>query len=372
MMNRIVALIVFIVFVSIDRIVKAGPYNEPGISGFVDANGKATPPSDPNRVLNPIFRGWATSAPEELYQPTPQYIQPWFKDPTSALGPATGDIYDVVCLGDLTQNDINQGVPAGQITLVFGDLYEPNDPCHIRDQNGYDFVVFENAFASIDSNLSGGYIAGEVFADLGYVEVSSNGADFVRFPSVSLTPGRVGSFGTVDITDIYNLAGKHPNGYGFCTGTPFDLSELKNEPNVLNGSVDLNDIVYVRIIDVPGSGDFFDNAAMLVDPCSGPNWNYYDSNHPIYDAWVTMTSGGFDLEAIGVLHPQQFRGDINLDGIVDFKDFVILANAWRRQFGQNGWISRCDISNPKDLVVDFLDFAEFAEGWLKAEQWRTN
>jgi hypothetical protein len=368
-MKSISALIVFIVFVSIGRIVRAGPYNEPGISGFVDANGKATPPSDPNGVLNPIFRGWAQDVAS--YEPTPEVGWDWM-DSSMALGAATGDQFDIVSLGDLTQTEITQGWPAGRITLIFGKPYEPNDPCHIRDADGYDFVVFENGFASIDTNMSGGYIAGEVFAELGYVEVSSNGVNFARFPSVSLTPGRIGSYGTVDITDIYNLAGKHPNGYGLCTGTPFDLSELKNEPNVLNGSVDLNDIVYVRIIDIPGSGDYFDAGRKHIDPCTGPEWDYYEANHPVYDAWLTIDSSGFDLEAIGVLKPQQLRGDINLDGIVDFKDFVILANAWRKHFGQNGWISRCDISNPKDLVVNFSDLAMFAENWLMIEQWRGN
>ena len=369
MMKRRRALVVFIVFMGIGEIVKAGPYNEPGISGYVGPDGGYASPDEPNAVINPIFRGWAKDVAS--YEPTPEVGYDWMNF-TLALGPATGDQLDIVSLGDLTQSEINQGAPAGRITLVFGDPCEPNDPCHIRDNSGYDFVIFENAFASLDTNSSAGYIAGEVFAELGYVEVSSNSVDFVRFPPVSLTPGQVGSYGTVDITDIYNFTGKHPNGYGVCTGTPFDLSELKNEPNVQNGSVDLNDIVYVRIVDIPGSGDFNDEGRKHIDPCTRPNWDYYDANHPVYDAWFTIDSGGVDLEATGVLNPQEYRGDINLDGIVDFDDYVILASSWRKQFGQDGWISRCDISSPKDLVVDFSDFAVLADDWLKAEQWRSN
>jgi hypothetical protein len=363
------ALKVFIIVLYIAPIALAGPYNEPGVCGYVGSNWNATSPSDPNGRINPIFRGWANEVAS--YEPTPETSYDWMNYEL-ALGPATGDQFGgIVSLGDLTQAEINLGIPAGRITLVFGNPYEPNDPCHIRDQNGYDFAVFENAFASLDSNSSGGSVAGEVFAELGYVEVSSNGVDFARFPSISLTPGLVGPYGTVDITDIYNLAGKHPNGYGLCTGTPFDLSELKNEPNVQNGSVDLNDIVYVRIIDIPGSGDFNDDAKKLIDPCTWPNWDYYDANHHIYDAWLTIVSGGVDLEAIGVLHPQQYRGDINLDGIVNSEDLSILADAWLRQFGQDGWISRCDISNPKDMTVDFSDYAVLAKDWLKVEQWRS-
>ncbi len=359
MMKSVSALIVFIVLVGIGRIVRAGPYNEPGINGYIGPDWKHASPNDPNAVINPIFRGWAADVAS--YEPAPGVDQNW-SNPLLALGPATGDVCDIVSLGDLDDTQIAEGVAPGWITLIFGDPCEPNDPNHIRDGNGYDFVVFENGFCVIGNRY---------FCELGYAEVSSDGVAFARFPSVSLTSGLVG-FGTVDITNICNLAGKHPNNSMQCTGTPFDLNDLANEPNVLNGSVDLNDIVYVQIVDIPGSGDFKDEATQYVDPCSWPDWDYYDADHPIYDAWLTWGSGGFDLEAIGVLHPQQYRGDVNLDGIVDFEDFVILARAWQKQFGQDGWISRCDINSPKDLVVDIFDFVVLAEDWLGVEQWRGN
>jgi hypothetical protein len=359
MMKSVSALKVFIIVGCFGAVVRAGPYNEPGISGYVDANGKSASPTDPNAVINPIFRGWARAVAS--YAPAPD-VESAYSNPAKALGPATGNILDIVSLGDLDETQIAEGVAQGRITLIFGDPCLSNDPNHIRDAEGYDFVVFENGFRVTGNKY---------FCELGYAEVSSNGVDFARFPSVSLTGGRVG-FGTVDITDIYNLAGKHPNGYGVCTGTPFDLSELANEPNVLNGSVDLNNIVYVRIVDIPGSGDFNDEGRKFIDPCTWPDWDYYDANHPIYDAWPTSGSGGFDLEAIGVLHPQQYRGDINLDGVVNFVDFTILASAWQKQFGQDGWIARCDISSPRDMVVDILDFAVLAEDWLEVEQWRGN
>jgi hypothetical protein len=274
-------------------------------------------------------------------------------DKTMALGPSYSKIsYDTVSLGDLDWNEIDAGKTPGKITLSFTET--------IRDQNGYDFVVFENGFPTGD-NL--------YFCEFAYVEVSSNGTDFVRFPSVELNGVPDAN---MDITQVYNLAGKHPNNYDQFTGTPFDLSEIRNEPNVVAGLVDLNNILYVRIVDVPGSGDFYDNAHKLIDPCSWPVWDYYDSNHPIYDAWPTKWSDGFDLEAIGVLNPQEYRGDINLDGIVDYEDLAIFANCWLSHFGQDNFLSRCDLAEPKDLIVNFKDFAEFAKGWRKTEQWRVN
>jgi hypothetical protein len=360
MMKRTVAWKVFLIIGLFGAIVKGGPYREAGVCSYIGPDHKATTPSDPNGEINPIFRGWATNyvsyGPTPMPMPTsPRYPRGlMYFDPTMALGPSYSNIsYDTVSLGDLDQNEINAGTPAGQMTLSFTET--------IRDQSGYDFVVFENGFRARD-NL--------YFCEFGYVEVSSDGVDFARFPSASLTGGRVGAYGMIDITNVYNLAGKHPNIGSTLTGTPFDLSEIRNEPNVVAGLVDLNNILYVRIVDVPGSGDYYDDAHKLIDPCTWPDWDYFDANHPIYDAWVTWGSDGLDLEAIGVLQPQEYSGDINLDGIVDYEDLEIFAQCWLSHFGQDNYLSRCDMAKLKDLTVNFKDFAEFAKGWRKVEQWR--
>jgi hypothetical protein len=209
-----------------------------------------------------------------------------------------------------------------------------------------------------------------MFAELGYVEVSSNGSDFVRLPSVSLTDGLVGMYGTLEISNVYNLVGKHPNAEGVCTGTPFDLREINNEPEVVSGLVDINNINYVRIVDVPGSGDFEDEAVRHIDPGSRPLWDFYANRHPIYDAWLTYDSGGVDLEAVGILKEQNYSADINLDGVVDMFDYVLFASAWGSNFGQAKWIDRCDLAESRDYVVDESDLEVFSSQWLKVEQWR--
>ena len=336
----------------------AGPYREKGICSYIGPDHKAASPWDTNGVINPIFRGWASAVVS--YSPAPDVGPDWI-NPVKALGPSYGNtlfkdhILDVVSLGDLYREDIDAGMLPGRIILSFTET--------IRDRNGYDFVVFENDFR---------YMGDDYFCELGYVDVSSDGVNFARFPSVSLTGGLVGGYGTVNITNVYNLAGKHPNEGSEFMGMPFDLSEITNEPNVAAGLVDLNNISFVRIVDIPGSGDYYDDSHKLIDPCTWPDWDYYDADHPVYDAWVTYDSGGFDLEAIGVLQPQEYGGDINLDGIVDCEDLDIFADCWLSHFGQDNYLSRSDLAKPKDLTVNFKDFAEFANGWCKIEQWRIN
>jgi hypothetical protein len=352
-------------YFALDTIVYQGelfydhPYTEAGINGYIDPenNRQHAGPEDAGAITNPIFRGWASAVAG--YCQVPGVASQW-SDPNKTLGPATGNVGDIFSLGELSREQIYNRVSPGWITLFFD---EP-----ICNNKGYDFAVFENGMIS-KNTTSGGSIAGQVMAELAYVEVSSNGKDFVRFPAVSLTAGPVGPYGTIDISNVYNLAGKHPNANGICTGTPFDLQEIAHEPNVVSGIVDINIIKYVRIVDIPGTGDFYDNAVKHIDPNTRPGWDYYKNNHPIFDAWPTWGSGGFDLEAIGVLHEQQYSADIDLNGTVDVHDFELFASAWHTHFGQPGWLARCDLAEPKDMFIDMSDLVIFLNQWQAQETW---
>ena len=168
---------------------------------------------------------------------------------TDAVGPAADGA--VLSLGD-----------GGTATLSF--------PYPIGNGSGADFAVFENAFSN-------------TFLELAFVEVSSDGINFVRFPAVSNsdTAVQIGTFGAIDATEIHNLAGKYRSGYG----TPFDLEDLKDAPGI-----DIENITHVRIIDVVGS--------------INPEYCSRDSRGVIInDPWTTpFNEGGFDLDAVGVIH----------------------------------------------------------------------
>ncbi len=332
-----------------------GPYCESGISGYVDNFGRGAEVGA--GVLNPLFAGWASGVAE--YSPAGNVSDEW-DDVEKCLGPATGDNFDVVSLGDLNADEIADGNEPGFITLVFDSA--------VSDGQGYEFAVFENGIVS-DYNTGDGSAEGEMFAELGYVEVSTDGEHFVRFGGVCLVEEAPGAYGTVDITEVYGLAGKHPNTLSVCTGTAFDLGELSGRAEVLSGLVNLDEINYLRIVDIPGSGDFFDGAVYFTDPNSYPSYMNYSDVHAVYDAWVTHDSGGFDLDAVGVLKEQVYRGDINLDGVVDYFDFVILAGSWGSHFGEEGYLVRCDISSVRDNVVDEQDALELGSQWLCRESW---
>ncbi len=346
------------------------PYaSEPGIHGYVDVHTKLpADPRDPNAILNPIFRDWAAKVAD--YSPADDtWSGPW-NDPNKALGPVTGDHFDIVSLGELSDEEIDAGRLPGSLTLALGDPCDPEDAGSIRNAAGYDFVVFENAIVS-QFTTPNGSVEGQVLGELAYVEVSSNGVDFARFPSVSLTARLVGAYGTIAPGDIHNLAGKHPNANGICIGTPFDLNDLAEHPSVVAGLVDLDHITRLRIVDIPGNGAFLDQATACIDPNTADEWRPYTGLHPIYDQWPTYGSGGFDLEAVGILEPQAYAADINLDGVVDADDLDLMTSAFKSRFGQANWIGRCNLAQPKDLVIDANDLAAFASQWGRVESWRT-
>lgn len=193
---------------------------------------------------SPAFISWANGHLNLIYGTGVDDI---WKTPQKAYGPAVGTDFDIVCLGN-----------GGQIVMTF--------PRPIRDDTGPDFAVFENGVT-------------QTFLELAYVEVSSDGVNFYRFPNRSQGNSFVGSYGMVDPTNLNGLAGKYQKGFG----TPFDLASLVDTP-----LLDRSNVRFVRIVDIIGDGNRLDS-----------------TGHPIYDPYPTTGSGGFDLEAIGVIHQNE-------------------------------------------------------------------
>ncbi len=266
--------------------------------------------SDGIAYNDPQIVGWATDCTGQ--RPAYATFGTW----ADALGPAPAVSNDVVSLGDAGY---------GYALLTFDVT--------IADGPGPDLAVFENAF-KVGSN---------VFAELGFVEVSSEGDVFARFPSHSLTPAPVGSFGVIDPTNVNNLAGKHVNNEGGpWLGTPFDLAELSEHPDVQSGSIDLLNINYVKIIDVVGDGSTFDS-----------------EGNPIYDPYPTnFAAGGFDLDAVAVLNTPPLPGDTDGNGYVDDDDLSIIINNWGMQD-----VTRQEGDLDGSGTVDGRDYTEVLSYW---------
>ncbi len=218
------------------------------------------------------FAAWATGCTiqrgfMDIANPTLGYAS--IGDSSQAIGPADDN---TVSLGD-----------SGIADLTFiHPIY--NGP-------GPDFAVFENGFRNAtDSSLA--------FLELGFVEVSSDGIHYFRFPANSLTQTQVqvSNNSYIDAANLNNLAGKYVGMYG----TPFDLDDLIGIPGL-----DVNNITNVRIVDVVG-------------PING-HASLDSAGRRINDPYPTpYPSCGFDLDAIGVIHElyesvKQLPGNISVN-----------------------------------------------------------
>jgi hypothetical protein len=202
-----------------------------------------------------VFVAWATDCS----------IQRGYQDiSNTSLGYASvGD--STMALGQAGTNGVVSLGDGGSAILKF------QDP--ISNGTGFDFAIFENSFS-------------DDFLELAFVEVSSDGVNYVRFPATSntQTTTQIGPFDNAgDATKLNNLAGKYRAQYG----TPFDLQELVGNP-----LLDINAITHLKIIDVVGS-------------INSMYATYDINNNPINDPFPTgFASGGFDLDAVGVIHQQ--------------------------------------------------------------------
>ena len=134
-----------------------------------------------------------------------------------------------------------------------------------------------------------------------FVEVSSDGTNFQRFPNYSTTPGPIAGGGVLDPDNLAGFAGVNPvladvgdantpgNGInpfqvGAAGGDVFDLNSLSQTPLVLSGVVDLQHIRYLRLVDIIGNGSTLDSFG-----------------RPIYDPVGTFVNGA-DVDSVAVIN----------------------------------------------------------------------
>lgn len=203
------------------------------------------------------FAGWATSCDVKR-----GYMD--IADPS--LGFASAG-YNTSGTGKPDQMIVSLG-DSGVATLGFESV--------LYNGAGFDFAVFENGFPNPNNPE-------ESFIELAFVEVSSDGVNFFRFPASSLTPdtSQIPMAGVyMNARKINNLAGKYIGGWG----TPFDLQELAGTPGL-----DINHITHIRLADVIGSVD--SRASKDKDG------NIINDPYP-----TPIPGGGFDLDAVGAFY----------------------------------------------------------------------
>ena len=177
----------------------------------------------------------------------------------------------------------------------------------IIDGEGDDFCVFENGFTS-------------TYLELGFVEVSSDGEHFYRFPATSYT-----TYNDIRPELLNNIAGKYEVGWG----TPFDLSEIED-----NEFFNRNNVRYVRIVDIIAGVDTDSQGNLIYDGTSGG------------------PSTGYDLTGVGVLNQGSSYIVADCEGLLTSADTHELISADNGEMDANGDYRLSYVSN--GLAYDAL------------------
>ncbi len=181
----------------------------------------------------------------------------------------------------------------------------------IINGEGKDFVVFENAFSPS-------------FLELAFVEISSDGINFFRFPNHSTAYYSDSSMSEGRTAEHYNnLAGKYELGWG----VGFDITDIAD-----NDLLDKNNIRFVRLIDVVNGVSTDSQGNIIYDGVSWPSY-----------------SQGFDLTGVGVINGG------NPYFVADFENLVLNNNSFEI-IDLNNYTSMQDSVYSKDYISGGLNF----------------
>jgi hypothetical protein len=86
-------------------------------------------------------------------------------------------------------------------------------------------------------------------------------------------------------------------------------------------------------------------------------WHYYNA---LWEWWWGID----DVSISGVQVAEGIRGDLEPDCDVDFNDYAIFALAWRCDPADADWNPACDISDPKDDIINEKDLRALSDNWL--------
>ncbi|MEE9394955.1 MAG: hypothetical protein V3W41_20905 [Planctomycetota bacterium] len=208
-------------------------------------------------------------------------------NPANVLGgPDPSDFQGVLSLGE-----------GGDVTLGFGVT--------IVDGPGADFSVFENGFEFPSGS-------GMIFSEVVFVEVSSNGIDFARFPTTFGAPSvphlqfnatAMGSYdgfagGTPVLADV-GVNSIDPANPAISGGDAFDLARLASDPLVTSNLVDLQNISFLRLVDVV--------AGQAVD----------SSGVTVYDDFGSLNDSA-DINAVAVINHAGNQSALSPDIVIDY------------------------------------------------------
>lgn len=192
------------------------------------------------------------------------------------------------------------------------------------------------------------------------------GAAFPRFHDIYAEAGVHGSYGYIDDEGSYGT-------YGTSTYSYTLERALQSDANIVQ-IVTWNDYGEGTIVE-PTEEDgylYLEITQGLRKEYIDPNFSYVaaDLRLPVRLYTLRKENQGnptvmAQLDTVeDYLFANNLSGAENLLDQIECTKLAVLALAWLSSPGNDNWNPSCDISQPPDNIINFLDFAVFAENWL--------
>jgi hypothetical protein len=154
--------------------------------------------------------------------------------------------------------------------------------------------------------------------------------------------------------------------------------EFEVEIQDVTGAVVIAPGFYIDSIEIPALGEWlsFTNVPVVFLDVASPEGGTLDGviGMNLFTGFnLVLRGGGLFLEDDPVLEFEYIGNRIvadiwpeSRDGVVDFRDFAVLSEAWLTNSESSNWNPKADmapLSSP-DGSIDFVDLAVFAEYWL--------
>ncbi len=124
-----------------------------------------------------------------------------------------------------------------------------------------------------------------------------------------------------------------------------------------------------------------EHRAMLFDPTgAGNNFDLNEAINPALgyilqsaqsineNGWIACNGNNAQGRGRAFLLKPADKGDFEPNGDIDPKDFAVLASAWKTTMGDQNYNPYCDISEPKDNIINEKDLAVFVNNYLMETQ----
>jgi len=273
----------------------------------------------------------------------------------------------------------------GNVDDCYAVLFDPTGLGDNVDLGTLDGILYSVAYSSNNSGQIVGYAFNDLFAR-DYRAVLFDPTGQGNNIDLGTLGGEYEYSAAISINDYGQIVGRADTASGFAHATLFDPNGQGNNRDLgtvaeYNFSVAASINNSGQIVGQAGVRDYEYRAVLFDHKGNGENIDLNDLINPALDwtlscaicindnGWIVCwgRTSSFSRTSFLLTPIPAGPADFQPDGAIDLKDYAILTAAWRSTPADDNWNPICDISEPKDDLIDERDLAVFSSNWLAQE-----